>query len=501
MMEKALQIYNETNKKLKAFGLAMFLHGWDSSTEAPRESMEYRSGQLGSLSEMYYHVSTDKVYEASIEKLYENRESLDPVLKHEIIEIRKNLIKTKRIPVAEYVNYNELLAQAYPVYVEAKNTNNYALFKPYLQKIIEFKKKYLIWQKTEAMKGYDILLDENENGFSIEDYDRFFSTLKERLVPFAKSVAKKKLKYNKAFTKKAFSIEKQRLFAKYLQNVFCFDPNRTVIKESEHPFTTNNGTHDVRITTHYHEMNPMSAIFSAIHEMGHGLYELQVNPELDQTMSGGGASMAMHESQSRMLENMIGRSEMFWNTHFSKLQELFAKELKPTEISDFVKHVNKVERTFIRTEADELTYSLHIMIRYEIEKNLFAGRADLEKLPELWNKKYKQYLGITVPDDKQGILQDVHWSAGLFGYFPTYALGSAYSAQLYHAMAKDIDIEKSIANGTITEIAGWLKSHVHQYGASKSPKEILRLATGEDFNPNYYVDYLIGKYSKLYELE
>jgi carboxypeptidase Taq len=406
----------------------------------------------------------------------------------------------KKIPMEEYVEYSRLMAEIYPIYVEAKQTNDYAKYKPYLMKTIEFKKKCLVWEKTPERKGFDIFLDEFEPEYGIEEFDRFFNTLKERLVPFAKMISRKKLKYNKAFTKKSYPLDQQRQFAKYLQGVMCFDPQRTVIKESEHPFTTNNGCTDVRITTHYHESDLISAIFSSIHEMGHGLYELQIDPKLDETNSGGGASMAMHESQSRLMENMIGRSEAFWTAHLPKLQELFPKQLKGVTVDDFVKYVNTVQRSLIRTEADELTYSLHVMVRYEIEKGIFSNKIDLEKLPEIWDKKYKQYLGVDVPDDQHGILQDVHWSMGSFGYFPTYSLGSAYAAQIYHAMSKDIDIEKAVASGTVRPIADWLKEHLHKYGSSKYPKEILKLATGEDFNPNYYVDYLIQKYSRIYGL-
>ncbi|HOW37968.1 MAG TPA: carboxypeptidase M32 [Candidatus Izemoplasmatales bacterium] len=499
-MEKALKKYQETNEKLRALGLAMFLNGWDTATEAPRGSMAHRSGQIGTLSEMTYRLSTDPDYEAAIETLFQHREELDDILHHEIELARKRLVKMKKVPIEEYVAYNRLMAEIYPIYVEAKQTSNYALYKPHLLKVIEFQKKYLGWEKTPELQGYDILLDEYEPEYGTKEYDAFFKTLKERLVPFAKAVSRKKLKYNAAFTKKTFPKEGQREFAKYLQTVMCFDPDRTVIKESEHPFTSGNGCTDVRITNHYHENDLTSAIFSAIHEMGHGLYELQIDPALDETNSGGGVSMAMHESQSRLMENMIGRSEVFWRTHLPKLQELFPKALGKTTLDDFVKHVNRVSRGFIRTEADELTYSIHVMIRYEIEKGILSGRVDVEDLPSVWNKKYKQYLGIVVPDDKRGILQDVHWSQGSFGYFPTYSLGSAYAAQIYHAMAKDVDIDAAIASGTIRPIADWLKEHIHRYGSTKYPKEILRLATGEDFNPNYYVDYLIQKYSKIYGL-
>lgn len=496
--ENALKIYNGTNEKIRGLGLSLFLNSWDTTTEAPRASMAHRAGQIATISGMIYQFSTDPAYLEAIETLNEKRAELDAVLSHEIEVTRKQILKIKKIPAAEFVEFNRLMAEIYPVYVEAKQTNNYAMYKPLLLRVIDFKKKYLVWEKTPERKGYDILLDEFEPGYGQKEFDLFFQTLRERLVPFAKRVSRMKLSYDKSFTKKQYPLEGQRAFAKYLQGVMCFDPSRTVIKESEHPFTTNNGCTDVRITNHYHEDDLTSAIFSAIHEMGHGLYELQIDPALDDTNSGGGVSMAMHESQSRLMENMIGRSETFWKAHLPKLKELFPKQLAKTAVSDFVKHVNTVRKSLIRTEADELTYSIHVMIRYEIEKAIFSGRADLEDLPALWNKKYQRYLGVKVPDDTKGILQDVHWSQGSFGYFPTYSLGSAYAAQIYHAMSKDIDIEAALATGTIRPIADWLKEHIHKYGSTKYPKDILRLATGEDFNPNYYVDYLIGKYSKLY---
>lgn len=502
-MEKAtaLKIYQETSEKIRGLNLAMFLNGWDTTTEAPRGSMAHRAGQVATISGMIYGLSTDPACLEAIETLYQCRQELDPVLSHEIEVTRKQILKIRNIPAEEYVEFNRLMAEVYPVYVEAKQTNNFGLYKPLLLRVIDFKKKYVVWEKTPERKGYDILLDEFEPGYGQKEFDLFFKTLRDRLVPFAKRVSRMKLSYEKSFAKKKYPLDAQREFAKYLQGVLCFDPTRTVIKESEHPFTTNNGCTDVRITNHYHEDDLTSAIFSAIHEMGHGLYELQIDPALDDTNSGGGVSMAMHESQSRLMENMIGRSEAFWKVHLPKLKELFPKQLARTEVDDFVKHVNTVRRSLIRTEADELTYSIHVMIRYEIEKAIFSGKADLEDLPGLWNRKYQRYLGVRVPDDTHGILQDVHWSQGSFGYFPTYSLGSAYAAQIYHAMAKDVDIEGALATGTIRPIADWLKEHIHKYGSTKYPKDILRLATGEDFNPDYYVDYLIGKYSKLYGIE
>ena len=211
--------------------------------------------------------------------------------------------------------------------------------------------------------------------------------------------------------------------------------------------------------------------------------------------------MAMHESQSRFLENIIGRSKSFWETHFEKLKEIFPENLDGVTANDLYLLSNRAECSLVRTEADELTYSLHIMVRYEIEKGLLNGQIEAKDIPSEWNRLYKEYLGIDVPSDKEGCLQDVHWACGDFGYFPTYALGSAYASQIYHAMQKDLDVAAEIRTGSFSGIEKWLAEKIHRFGASKDPKDILVYATGEEFNPNYYIDYLVGKYSKLYGLD
>lgn len=497
---QALSIYNDTNKKLRVFRLMNFLSGWDAETEAPDGAIIYRGETLGTGSSMYYELANSEEYKEAIDVLYASRDELDDVLKHEIEVMKKSSEKLAKIPREEYIEHTKLMNEAYPMYVNAKNASDFAAFKPYLEKIVAFSRNYLVWQDTPKMHGYNILLDEYEDDMTEEEYDNFFNLLKEKLVPFIAKVVANEETLNEKLTSGHFSREKQIELCKYIRHVMCFDERYTVIKESEHPFTSSFGNKDVRVTNHYYEDNLSSSIFSAIHEMGHGLYELQVSDEVDKTLSGGGASMAMHESQSRFMENMIGRSEAFWSVHFGKLKEIFAEELDGVTLSDFMKYINHVERSLIRTEADELTYPMHIIVRYEIEKELMAGRISVEDLPKVWNAKYKEYLGLDVPSDKEGVLQDVHWAYGNFGYFPTYALGSAYAAQIYHAMSKDIDIEGSLSKGDVSVIAAWLKEHLHKYGSSKKPKELLKIATGEDFNPNYYVDYLIGKYSKLYNV-
>lgn len=494
-MQKELNYYLGQRKKMVAMRYVNFIIGWDMQTDAAENSILADSEQSAVLSEMDYMMTTDYEFEQSVAVLYEHRDELDDVLRHEIEVMFKSIQDTKKIPLEEYTAYSELSSKAYPIYVKAKTENNFELFRPYLEKIVEFCRKQTVWLATDELKGYDVLLDMYETHYTQAKYDKFFNVLRERLVPFVKAKTAKPVEVPK-WAKQTFSKDKQREFCEYIRDVMCFDKSRGIMKESEHPFTSGFGTDDVRITTHYYEDILVSSIFSTIHETGHATYEQQCDKSLNGTFSGGGASLGLHESQSRFYENMIGRSRAFWEAHYGKLQQIFAPQLDGVSLDEFVAYVNTAERSFVRTEADELTYPLHIMLRYEIEQKVIAGELEVKDLPAYWNAKFTEYFGITPPTDTLGVLQDVHWAYGNFGYFPTYALGSAIAAQLYHYMSKDFNVDESLKDGTTKRINEWLKEHIHKYGASKYPDEILRLATGEDFNPNYYVDYLIDKYSK-----
>lgn len=493
-MQKELQFYKEQRKKILAFRYVDFLTGWDMQTDAAAGSIVADSVYQSALNEISYRLSTDPEFERCVETLYQQREALDDVLRHEIEVTRKSVADAKKIPMDEYVAFGELTSRAYPVYVQAKQTSDFELFRPYLEKIVEYCRKRTVWLATDALKGYDVLLDMFEPHYTQEKYDAFFNVLRERLVPFVKQKTAVPAPVPD-WAKQKFDVSKQRQFCEYIRDVMCFDKNFGIMKESEHPFTSGMGTDDVRITTHYYENDLVSSIFSVIHETGHATYERQCDPALNLTFCGGGASLGMHESQSRFYENIIGRSRAFWQFHYPVLQKTFAPQLDGVTLDDFMSYVNRVEASFVRTEADELTYPLHIMLRYEIEQKLIDGSLQVKDLPVYWNAKFTEYFGITPPNDAVGVLQDVHWAYGEMGYFPTYALGSAISAQLYHAMSKDFDVEKSLSSGTTGQINQWLGEHVHKYGASKYPDEILRIATGGDFDPDYYVEYLIKKYS------
>lgn len=495
--EEAKQQYLDRREKSNAIGLGFYLNSLDVETGvAPSESFAYRSKQLEVLSGMIYDMTTSPEAMESIRVLAEN-ETDDQALLHEVRLAAEQAEKLAKIPKEEYLAFNALLNEVYPVYVTAKQTSDFALFEPYLQRIFDYNRKYVNWVGGEK-QGYDVLLDEFERDYGQKEYDEFFALLKEAIVPLVKEISGKKLQFNDSFLQYEYDVERQKEFCEYLREVCCFDRERTVMLESEHPFTTNNGSHDVRITNHFYTDNLSSSIFSAIHEMGHGLYELQVADEFEGTGSGGGASLAMHESQSRLMENMIGRSLPFWNAHFPKLKSIFPKELEGVTAEDFYKYVNRVEESLVRTEADELTYSIHVLIRYEIERAVMEGKVEAKDIPALWNRKYKEYLNVDVPCDKEGCLQDSHWSGGSLGYFPTYSLGSAYAAQIYRAMERDLNMDAVLGGKNLRPLADWLKEHLHRYGASKFPKELIRIATGEEFSPRYYVEYLTEKYRTLY---
>lgn len=489
--------FNELVAKQKAYMYVLTLAGWDSATEAPKGAFARRAEMLGVISGELFNLQTNQEYQDVVNDLFKMLDELDDITRREIKKAKKNLDKIIKIPKDEFVEYNKLIGLSQREWEDAKQNNDYESFKGNLDKIFNFNKKFVAYYEIDD-HPYNILLDDYEEGMSMTEYDNFFNLLKEELVPFVKEVLNCGKVLNDAFITDFYPKEKQKEFAEYLMDVLSFDKSSGLMKESVHPFTWNTHSTDVRFTTRYLENFMFSSIFAAIHELGHATYEQQIDSKWDDTLLNGGTSMGIHESQSRFYENNIGRSIEFWEAHYPKLKEIFPKQLKNVSLDDFHRGVNKVEASFIRVEADELTYSMHIMVRYEIEKMIMSNEVTIDELPKLWNDKMVEYLGIEPKDYTDGVLQDVHWSAGLIGYFPTYALGSAYSAQFYYTMIKEIDVEGLVKDNNIKVINEWLKEKIHNFGSSKTPKELLLDVTGEEFNPKYYIRYLKEKYSKLY---
>ena len=486
-------------ERIQAYYYLMNIVSWDAATIAPVESYVERGNYLGLLSEDLYKLRTGEQFTGLVDFLAEHKQNLDPDFAHEIELIKEEIEQTKKIPMEELIAYEKVLNDAQVKWEEAKNKSDFSIFQPYLEKIVEYKRKEVKYLETEQLKGYDVLLNMFERGYTQVEYDEFFNKLKKDLVPFVKKVCSIDKTYYD-FQKHEYPIEVQKQVAKYMGDVLCFDFNRGTMAESEHPFTWNTNPSNVRITNHFHLHDFDSSLFSAIHEFGHATYEQGINRKYDGTFIAGGVSMAMHESQSRFYENIIGRDYNFWEVHFPKLKELYKEQFKDVTLDDFYNYINKVEASFIRTEADELTYPLHVMLRYELEKQLIDGTLEVKDLEQAWNNKIKEYFNIEVPCSAKGVLQDSHWSGGSIGYFPTYALGSAIASQLYDKMNKEFDVTESLKQGNTKQINEWLNNKIHQYGSSKYPKEILENALEEKFNVDSYIKYLINKYSKIYNL-
>ena len=496
--KQALEALQQLQETLAAYNHVMGVTYLDASTAAPKGSFEGRGKAMGILSRVTYDLTANPENDEMLSVLEADMESLTPQQKREVEVLRKNYNQLKRIPADEYVEYTVLLNDAEAKWEKAKNDNDFDLFAPYLEKIVDFNIKFAGYYNPD-LAPYDALLNEYEEGLTMETLDRFFSQLRDAIVPLLDKIVKAE-PIDNSFLFKPYPIEKQKELAAYLMQVLDMDRNYCAISESEHPFTSGFNNKDVRITTHYYEDAPTFAMYSTIHEGGHAIYEMDCDDCYNFTVLSGGASMGIHESQSRFYENLIGRSKAFTHFLFPKLKEMFPEQLEGVDAEQFSRAVNKVEPSHIRTEADELTYCLHIMVRYEIEKQLISGELKVKDVPATWNKLYKEYLGIDVPDDTNGCLQDVHWAGGSIGYFPSYALGSAYGPQMLACMEKEVgDIYGDIAKGDLSKARNWLKENIHRYSALYKPTELFERACGK-FDAKYFTDYLTKKFSELYGL-
>lgn len=497
-MSKAFKDLEKILEKTMALQTALALLEWDDETLAPEEAGPYTERVIGALSEEYYQIIAGEEMKNSIAAC-EDEKDLTEVEKAIVKEAKETRAQLVCIPVKEYRDNAQLVTEGIRVWTKSKAENDFGQFVPVLQRLVDYQKRFASYRAKNGEKLYDSMLDLYEKDFNMELLDAFFEELKEVIVPMIREIRDHGKPIEDGFLTGDYAEDRQREAAEYLANYVGFDFKKGVMGISAHPFTTNLHNHDVRITTHY--SNRMdSSVFSVIHETGHAIYELGISDELTQTLVGQGASTGMHECQSRFFENIIGRSAAFWVPLYEKLQSIFPEQLKGVSREQFVEAINKAEPGLIRTEADELTYSLHVMIRYEIEKMMIEENLDLTKLPDIWADKYEEYLGIRPANAAEGVLQDIHWSEGCFGYFPSYALGSAFGAQLYYHMKKEMDINGLLENGEIGVIREYLREHIHRFGKRKTSRDILKDITGEDFNPRYYVRYLKEKYSQLYDL-
>lgn len=498
LQEEMLKLYQDWKFKCSAYQMALNIITIDKQTVAPPDGAAYRDERTAFLGGELFSLETDPQMVEILAALKDSPE-VDAVTRREAYLYWDNAVKTLVIPKEEYVAFQQLASTSYDAWYKAKQASDYRIFAPYLKQLITEKKKmYGYRNRREPL--YDQMLDDFEPGMNMAKYDAFFTKLKARLVPLIQKVVVAG-PIDESFLKLDYPADEQK---KYTETVLLpylgFTKNWGYQNETEHPFTDWTCENDCRTTTKYITNNIASGIFSTIHETGHAWYMHDVDPAYDGSILSFGISSGMHESQSRFCENYLGRRSSFWEYHFPRLQEMFPKQLGEVSPEAFVRGINASKPSPVRTEADELTYPLHIVIRYEIEKGICDGSVDIDRLDETWNAMYRQYLGLDIANDREGILQDVHWSSGDFGYFPTYALGSAFAAQFFAAMQKDVDVDAALRQGQYMRCMDWLKKHIHTYGCRYNAEEIMTMATGEPFSPAYYLDYLEEKYSRLYAL-
>lgn len=496
-VQEAIEKLNQLELQEFAYGHAFGILSWDDETVAPRGAQIPRGKTMGVLSELSYKLSTGDEARAVLDALREHYDQLSPEDRRRTDLREKNMREMKAIPMEEFVAYSQLTDEAGSVWREAKQKSDYKLFEPYLGKIVEAQKRFAGYVAPD-MDPYDYCLDKYEEGLTREKCEAFFKTLREHIVPLLQRVMEAK-PIDTSFLSTPFPVPAQRELSAKLMELMRLPKDNCIIGEVEHPFTTGFSKYDVRITTHYFEDNFLSSMYSVVHEGGHALYDLHSDDRFCFTSLEGGVSMGVHESQSRFYENIIGRSREFVELVYPEIVRL-CPALADQSPEALWRAANVAQPSLIRTEADELTYPLHIMVRYEMEKAMIGGDVKPADLPGMWNDLYREYLGVDVPDDKNGILQDSHWSGGGIGYFPSYALGSAYGAQLLHKMREDFDVRKAVRDNDLIQVNNWLEDKIWKYGSLYKPAELMERAFGGPFDPAYYTGYLERKFTEVYGL-
>lgn len=489
-------LVNEIHDVNAAQGL---LH-WDLETTMPAKAAPLRAKTLATLAKLAHTMMTGPEMEEHMRTLRQSgmSEKLDAMTAALVREVGREYDKSRKIPLELVQEMVETTTEAHKIWVEARENRQFKQFEPILRKIVSLNQR-VAEAIGYANSPYDALLDEYEPGLTVEQIDPLFASLKAELVPLLRAIQDSGRPVETDFLYTGvFPKEEQLAFSRRVLTAMGFDFEAGRLDLSPHPFTSGAGTLDVRLTTRVDEHDVFSALSSSMHEGGHGMYEQGVNPALNRTPLANGTSLGIHESQSRLWENQIGRSKAFWSHFFPALQASFPA-LQPVSLVAFYRAINRVQPSFIRVEADEVTYNLHILLRYEIEKALIEDRMKVDEVPDAWNAKMAEYLGITPENEAEGPLQDIHWSHGSFGYFPTYTLGNLYAAQIFNAAKTQMpELESRIAAGELLDLKGWLNREIHWVGKMETADVIIRRVTGEPLNARYFIDYLWTKYGEIF---
>jgi carboxypeptidase Taq len=475
---------------------------WDQQTYMPHGGAQGRAMQTSTLQRLAHEHFVSPAFEHALAEAAGEVAGLDPdsdevrIVRH----VRREFDKATRVPSDWVGEFSRVTALAQQSWEAAKEQSNFALFEADLTRVVQMRREFADFFAPYD-HVYDPLINDFEPGMKTTEVQAVFDQLRPAQVALVREITERGRPVDDRVLHLRYDEGKQWAFGEEVARRFGYDFNRGRQDKSAHPFTTSFGQNDVRITTRLIPDYLPTAMCGTMHEAGHALYEQGLSPTLDRTPTANGASLGMHESQSRMWENLVGRSWPFWQAFYPDLQQLFPEQLGKVDLESFYRALNKVEPSLIRTEADEATYNLHVMLRFELEVALMQGGLSVHELPAAWNQMYQEYLGITPPDDARGVLQDIHWSFGGLGYFPTYTLGNLIASQLWEKIRQDLpDLDHSIAAKDFQPLLGWLRSHIHQHGAKFEPMELLERVTGRRLTAEPYLAYLRTKFGEIYAL-
>jgi carboxypeptidase Taq len=473
---------------------------WDQQTMMPRRGAGARAEQMATLAGIIHERSTSPEIGQMLDelRLLEENHPRDSVEASLIRVTRREYDKMRRVPAELQTELSRASGLAFPAWVAARKKSDFASFAPHLERMLELKRQYVACF-DEFDCAYDALLDDYEPEMKTSEVAAVFARLREALMPLVSRIRERQDRVDGSPLQGEFPAERQRALLLELLPYLGYDPELNRLDQAPHPFASGLGINDVRLTTRFDEHNLSPALFGTIHEQGHGLYEAGFAPALDRTPLARAASLGLHESQSRLWENIVGRSRSFWTFATPLLRKHFPERFSEVSEEALFRAASQMKPSLIRVEADEATYSLHIILRFELEQDLINGSLAVNDLPEAWNGKMRDYLGVEAPNDAQGVLQDIHWANGYLGYFPTYALGSVVAAQIWQRVKADMpDIEESFAQGEFLGLRDWLREHLHRHGRKFTAKETVELVAGQPLDPEPFIAYITGKIDELY---
>jgi carboxypeptidase Taq len=466
---------------------------WDQRTMMPPAGARHRGDVLAFVQKQAHSTLVDPAIGRLLDELEPRMSELDPDgFDYGLIRVvRKAYDKEVKVPVELRTEMARASAEGNGVWLKAKAESDFSIFLPALERNVELRHRYVEALAPDG-EPYDVLLDDFEPEMKTEDVTRIFAEIRDELVPLIAELKEREI--DDSFLDGDFPIDAQIELLHDVVDTFGHRPDSWRIDPTEHPFASGAGRDDIRITTHWYP-NKLKALFSTMHEYGHGLYSHQLPEEAEGLPVGGPASLGIHESQSRLWENLVGRSLPFWRFYYPRLQQRFS-QLRDVDVEQWYAAINKSRPSLIRIEADEVTYGMHVILRFELEQDIINGRVALNDIPDAWNQKMKDYLGVDVPDDARGVLQDMHWSSGMIGYFSTYLLGTVMSVQIWEKMQEDVgDLDELLERGEFTPLREWLEEHIHRHGRKYPPQELLQKATGSQIDAKPYLAYLKRKFA------